>query len=165
MKKWGLLIFIVLFVGGCSENDEIEQLTIDHQKEVEALRKEIEEDIEESKEEIEKIKADNNLQTADYNSREIMRLISEGKFEELRNEYQIDFEVKDGEILFAKPEGNLPLRIELTDYLMYIASISNSPDGTDINYFIDDPHNEKSHLINFHFDKDMKFKYLFVGGE
>lgn len=162
MGKFLSSILIVLFLVGCTEENGITQTNTDYESQINDLQKEIQE----LKAEIEELNEHNsNLQIADYNSRKIMRLILEGKFDELENEFKTNFDVSNGEIFFAEPDGNLPFRVELAGNPMYIASYTNSPDGTDINYFIDDPIIEKSLLINFHYDKDMNFKYLFVGGE
>ena len=41
-----------------------------------------------------------------------MRLISEGKLEELKQEYHVEFEVKENQIIFGQPEFNSPFPIE-----------------------------------------------------
>ena len=136
-----------------------------HESQIENQNKEIQE----LKEENNQLKSDlanysSYLQAADGNSRKIMSFISEGKFEELKNEFSVSFEVQDGEIDFGLPENNLPFPIELAGYPMHIASFSIHPDGADINYFIYDLEKEESHLINMSFDKDMEFEFIFVGG-
>ena len=124
-------------------------------------------EIRELKEENEQLKTDladynSYLQVGDSNSRRIMRLISEGKFEELKNEYNVDFEVKNGEIDFGVPEGNLPFRIDLAGYPMVISYINKHPKGTEITYFIYEK--EDSHSITMSFDKDMEFEFIYAAG-
>ena len=165
MKRICAFILILLLVVGCSDEDDMKQSVSKYESQIENQKKEIQV----LKEENEQLKTDNAdyssyLQEADRNSRRIMRFISEGKFEELKNEYNVDFEVKNGEIDFGIPVGNLPFRIDLAGYPMFIASFSKHPDGTDINYFIDDPEKEERHLINMSFDKDMGFEFIFAGG-
>ena len=160
----GFLLFL-LFVGGCSNTDDVTQLVSKYESQIDEQKVEIKE----LKEENERIKTDladynSYLQVADRSSRRIMRLMSEGKFEELKNEFNVEFEVKNGEIDFGVPEGNLPFPIELAGYPMHIASFSIHPDGADINYFIYDLEKEESHLTNMSFDKDMDFEFIFVGG-
>ncbi|MFY3792315.1 hypothetical protein ACOQFO_11635 [Ureibacillus sp. MALMAid1270] len=107
MKKLGVFIFILFIVGGCSEKDEINQLTTKYENQFGEQQKKIKEqqkEIERLKEEIEvyKLVPDINyrqsLQVADREARIIMRLISKGKFDELKREYDVKFEVKDGKI-------------------------------------------------------------------
>jgi len=160
----GFLLFLLL-VGGCSNADDVTQLVTKYESQIENQNKEIQE----LKEENNQLKSDlanysSYLQAADGNSRKIMSFISEGKFEELKNEFSVNFEVQDGEIDFGLPENNLPFPIELAGYPMHIASFSIHPDGADINYFIYDLEKEESHLINMSFDKDMEFEFIFVGG-
>lgn len=168
----GLLIFILLFVGGCSDEDEINQLTTKYENQLEEKRKEMQdqqEEIEELKEEIEEYKLvpDGNyrssLQVADREARKIMRLISDYKFEELKKEYNVEFEVKDDAVDFGVPESNTPFPIELASSFMYIANFIKHPDGMDISYFISNPKNERSELIHMSLEEDMKFKFIFVG--
>ena len=164
--KIGILLFILLCVVGCSNKDEMNGLVSKYEGQIENQQKEIAElegNIEQLK--VESAGYSSNLQQADRESRKIMRFISEGKFEELKKENNIEFEVKDGSIVFAVPESNSPFPLELAGYPMFIASFSKHPNGTDINYFVDDLEVEKRHLINMSFDKNMKFKFIFVGGE
>lgn len=172
MKKLGLIFFTLLVVGGCSEKDEIDQLATKYENQLEEQQKEIQEqqkEIGKLKEEIEayKLVPDINyrssLQEADREGRKIMRLISEGKFEELKREYNVKFEVTDDAIDFGVPDSNAPFPIELASNFMYIANFIKYPDGMDISYFISNPNNEKSELIHMSFGKDMKFKFIFVG--
>lgn len=164
----------MLFVVGCSEKEELNKLVTNYESKIEEQQKKIQEqqtEIQELKEEIDNLNSEkanyadygSYLQVADRESRRIMRFISEGKFDELKKEYNVEFEVKDGAIHFSEPEYNIPFQIELAGYPMSIASFSNFSEGTDINYFIDEPGGEERHLINMSFDKDMKFEYIFEG--
>lgn len=172
LNKLGLLIFILLFVGGCSDEDKINQLTSKYENQLEELRKEMQEqqkEIEELKEEIEEYKLVPDvtyrlsLQEADREARKIMRLISDGKFEELKKEYDVEFEVKDDAVKFGVPESNTPFPIEWASNFMFIANFIKHPDGMDISYFISNPKNERNELIDMSFEKDMKLKFIFVG--
>lgn len=165
MKKFSLLFFILLLVGGCAEKDEIESLTTNYEKQLEEQQKEIKK----LKEEIEEQQFvpdedyRGSLSETDRESRRIMQLISEGKFSELKREYDIEFEVQDGKIDFGVPESNAQFPIEWASNFMYIANFIIQPDGMDISYFIDNPTNDRLELIHMSFDKDMQFKFIFVG--
>lgn len=117
-------------------------------------------EIQELKEENEQLKtdlADYERQVADYrtvlqegdrNSRAVMRLISEGKFEELKKEFNAEFEVKNGEIDFGKPKDNMPFRVDLAGYPMSISYTHKRPnDDTDIAYYIY-AEDDYTHLIS-----------------
>ncbi|MEI4770932.1 hypothetical protein WAX74_15015 [Psychrobacillus sp. FJAT-51614] len=166
MKKIWAFILILLCLAGCSNKDEMNVLMAKYESQIGNQQ----EEIQELKKEIKQLETEyadysSNLQQADYESRRIMRFISESEFDELKKEYNIEFEVKDGAIDFGVPESNSSFPIELAGNPMFIASLSKFPEGTDINYFVDDLENEKRHLINVSFDKDMKFEFIFVGGE
>lgn len=170
MNKIGVLFLFLLICSGCSNGNEMNQLISQYEGKIEEQQeiiKEQQNEIQELKEEIEQLNSEadygSSLQIADRESRRIMRFISEGKFDELKKEYNVEFEVKDGAIHFGEPEYNIPFKIELAGYPMFIASFSNFSEGTDINYFIDEPGGDERHLINMSFDKDMKFEYIFEG--
>ena len=172
MKKLGVFIFILLIVGGCSEKNEKNQLTTKYENQLEEQQKKIQEqqkEIERLKEEIEvyKLVPDVNyrqsLQVADREARIIMRLISEGKFDELKREFDVKFEVKDGEIDFGVPKNNAPFPIEWASNFMYIGNFIKGPDSIDISYFIYNPTHDRSEIIYMTFDNDMKFQFIYVG--
>lgn len=161
-----------MFVGGCSNKEEIAQLTNKYENQLEEQRKKIQvqqKEIEELKEKIEenKLVPDSNyrssLQETDREARKIMRLISEGKFEDLKKEYNVNFTVKDDVIDFGVPESNSPFPIEWASSFMYIANFTKHLDGMDISYFISISEHERSELIHMSFEKDLKLKYIFVG--
>lgn len=165
MKRIWAFAFILLIVVGCSNDDKLNQTVKKYENKIENQEKEIQE----LKEENEQLKTDiaeysSYLQVADRQSRNIMGYISDGKFEELKNEYNVEFNLKDDKIDFGVPESNLPFPIKLAGYPMHIASFSMHPDGVDINYFIYDLEKEESHLINMSFDKDREFEFIFFGG-
>ncbi len=172
MKRIGILI-LVLFAAGCSNDDEMEQLVTKYENKIEEQQKDIEnqqKEIKELKEEIEELKFvpdvsyRSSLQVADREVRGIMRFILEGKFEEIKKEHDVQFEVKDGSIHFGEPEHNLPFPIEFAGNFMHIGNFIKHPDGRmEIAYFVDDPKNDRAQLINISFDNDMRLKYIFIG--
>lgn len=121
----------------------------------------------EIKKKIQKLEAEvqqvKTLQQADNRSRVIMLLIANGKFEELKKEFNVLFEVKDGAIDFGVPDSNTPFRIDLARHPMFISSFNNHYEATEISYYIDNLETEERTLITMHFDKDDTFKYIFVG--
>ena len=167
MKRIWVFIIILLFVAGCSnEDNSVSKSQIENK----------EKEIQELKEENEQLKTDlayyerqladhrTVLQEGDSNSRAVMRLISEGKFEELKKNFNAEFEVKNGEIDFGKPEGNFPFRVELAGYPMSISYTHKHPNGdTDVTYYIYDYEIDGSHLITVNFDKDWELEFIFVG--
>ncbi|USG66088.1 hypothetical protein NDK47_01670 [Brevibacillus ruminantium] len=161
MKKILGFLFVLLVLSGCSHDDNAEYIKqIENQKiEIENLKKENDET---------KISLDQSkLQLADYNSRRIMRFISEVDYEGLKKEYKTDFDVneKKGEILFARAEHSLPLPIKLSKVgnAMFISSFNNHSEGTGISYFIDELETDERHLVTFQYDKDMNFQFIFIG--
>ena len=169
MKKIWAFVFILLFVVGCSNKNDANKLE-KYESQIENQNKEIQE----LKEENEQLKTDladyerqlanysTDLKIGDVNSRRIMRLISEGKFEELKKEFNAEFEVKDGKIYFDTPKDNQPFRVDLAGYPMSISYINKHPDGTEITYFIYEI--ENSHSITMSFDKDMEFEFIYAAG-
>ena len=104
-----------------------------------------------------------SLQETDRGARRVMKLISEGKFEELKKEYNVDFEVKDDAIHFGEPESNSPFQIELASNSMYIANFLKGKNDVQIGYFIYNPNYDRSDLIYMSFDNEMNFLSIFVG--
>lgn len=166
----GFLLFL-LFVGGCSNADDVTQLVSKYESQIENQNKEIQE----LKEENEQLKTDlafyeqqladyrSDLQQGDRNSRAVMRLISEGKFEELKKEFNAEFEVKDGKIDFGKPEGNFPFSVDLAGYPMTISYTHKRPNGNnDVTYYIY-AEDDYTHLIHMNFDKDWNLESILVG--
>ncbi|MBB4825890.1 outer membrane murein-binding lipoprotein Lpp [Sporosarcina luteola] len=162
MKRVWIVVFILLFLFGCSNKNDMDQLGKE-ESQFENLNKEIQK----LKEENEQLKTDlsdynNDLQVGDRASRRIMSLISKGKFEELKTEFNVEFEVKNGEIDFGVPEGNIPFRVDLGGYPMSISYINKHPDGVELTYFIYEK--EDSHSVTMSFDKDMKFQFIYAAG-
>lgn len=157
-------MFISLCVVGCSNKNEMNELVTKYEDQIEKQQVQIQK-LKEDSEQLKTEYADYSvyLQQADRESRRIMRFILEGKFEELKKEYNVDFEIKDGSLVFDLPKSNSPFLINLAGNPMFIASFSKHPNGTDINYYIDDLNDEKRHLINLSFDKNMNFEFIFVG--
>ncbi|MGE7978310.1 hypothetical protein [Psychrobacillus sp. NPDC093200] len=81
----------------------------------------------------------------------------------MKREYSAEFEIKDDAIDFGIPQNNQPFSIELAANYMYIANFIIGTDGMDISYFISSPDSDRYELIHMSFEKDMKFKYIFVG--
>ena len=146
---------------GCSNEDEMNQIVNEHKNKIEAQKKEIQK----LEEELQQVKTDYSvfLQQADNKSRVIMRLIANSKFEELKKEYNVEFEVKDNAIDFGVPESNIPFRIDLARHPMFISSFNKHSEATEISYYIDDLETEERTLITMHFDKDGTFKFIFLG--
>lgn len=171
MKKIWAFVFILLFVVGCSNEDNMNQIVTKYENQIENQRKENQE-LKEENEQLKTDLADYETQLADYstdlkvgdvNSRRIMRLISEGKFEEVKKEFNAEFEVKDGKIYFDTPKDNEPFHVDLAGYPMSISLTHRRPNGgRDIAYYIY-AKDDNSHLIYMTFDKDWNFETIFVG--
>lgn len=169
---WGSLL-ILFFAVGCSNEGETDQLVTEYESQIESRQKEIqdlEKEIQELKQELKNIQTNHaehlsNLQIVDRESRRVLRLISDGKLEELRNEYNVEFKIMDDGILFSTPESNAPFPFDLAENPAYIGSYTQSDIGTDISYYIMDYEMDKTRLMYFQFDKDLNFKHIFVGAE
>ena len=162
MKKLGVFLISVLLVTGCSnKEDDMNQIVSKYESQIEDLQRENQD----LKDEIQQVKSDYStfLQQTDNKSRSIMRLIAEGKFDQLKNEYNVKFEIKDGAIDFGVPESNSPFRIELAKHPMFISSFNKHSDGTEISYYIDNLETEERTLITMSYDKEDAFKFIFVG--
>ncbi|MEZ7173017.1 septum formation initiator family protein [Sporosarcina sp. OR05] len=102
MKRILAFAFILLFVVGCSNDDKLNQTVIKYENKIENQEKEIQE----LKEENEQLKTDiaeysSYLQVADRQSRNIMGYISDGKFEELKKEYNVEFNLRMIKLILA----------------------------------------------------------------
>lgn len=163
MKKTGIIIFILLFVIGCSNNEDSKSLVTDYEAQIEMQQKEIKE----LEEELKKVKSDYSvyLQEFDGTSRNILRLIKDGQYDKLRLDYNVDFEVSDGELIFDAPKdvAGAPFPIRFADEPMFIAFFNMQPESTEIGYYIEDLEKQERLLITFIFDKDKKFQYIFIG--
>ena len=151
----------MLFVVGCSNEDEMNRIVTKHENKIEEQQKQIQK----LEEELQQVKTDYSifLQQTDNKFRVIMRLIANGKFEELEKEYNVHFEVKDDVIDFGVPESNTPFRIELAKHPIFISSFNKHSEASEISYYIDNFETEERTLITMHFDKDDTFEYIFVG--
>ncbi|ALC85250.1 hypothetical protein AM499_05030 [Bacillus sp. FJAT-22090] len=161
MKKLGIIILVLLFVIGCSNEDETKQVVSKHEKKIEEQQKEIQK----LEDELQQVKTEYSvfLQQADNKSRAIMRLIANGKFEELKKEYQVEFEVTDDALDFGVPESNIPFRIDLARHPMFVSSFNKHSEAKEISYYIDNLETEERTLITMHFDKDGTFNFIFLG--
>lgn len=99
------------------------------------------------------------------NSRRIMRLISEGKFDELKSENGIELTISDGEVYFGDNSVGFPF--EQASFYMTIEYFIVSNDSFGIGYFLEDldaePQYVQSYSIAFDFDKNGKFLVFFNG--
>ncbi|RPJ94970.1 hypothetical protein CW357_12880 [Rummeliibacillus sp. TYF005] len=163
MKKC-ILICILLFAFGCSnKEDKKNSSDTANDTQIENQQKEIQK----LKVELKEVKDDYSvhLQQFDGTSRNIMWLITDGKYEEIKRSYNVGFEVKDGKIIFALPKNveSAPFLIKQAKLPMSIAYFNREPESTEIGYYLDDLKNEERYLISVLFDNDGKFKYILVG--
>ena len=151
----------MLFLVGCSNEEDYSALIADYEEQIDTLKKENEK----LKDELLKMKEDysSSLQTTDRDSRRIMSLIEKKDFETLRTEYGAAFEVKDGLIHFKDPPDNIPFPINLAGQPMFIGFFNKHAEATEISYYITTPDTGDYALVVFHFDKEGKFRHIIFG--
>ena len=162
---FGLLLLFTLMLTGCTneEDAKLAELEKKYKTQIEELKKENEH----LKDEYNKQLGDYSvyLQIADRTSRQIMRLISEGKFDELKSEHGIELTISDGNVYFDDNSAGLP--IEQASFHMTIEDFIVNNDSFGIGYFIEDldadPQYVQSYSIGFDFDKNGKFLSFFNG--
>ena len=159
MKKI-LILGILLFLVGCSNEEDYTAIIADYEEQIDTLKKENEK----LKDELLETTIDSSsLQTTDRNSRRIMSLIAKEDFETLRTEYGVKFEVEDDLIHFKEPPDNIPFPINLAGQPMFIGFFNKHAEATEISYYITTPDTGDYALAVFHFDKEGKFKHIIYG--
>ena len=160
MKKI-LILGILFFLVGCSNEEEYVALIADYEEQIDNLQKENEK----LKDELLETTIDSSsLQTTDRDSRRIMSLIAKEDFETLRTEYGDVFEVEDNFVHFKEPASNTPFAINLAGQPMFIGFFNKYSEGTQISYYINNPDKDDYVLAVFSYDKKGKFEYIFLGG-
>lgn len=153
--KFGIILCFLLLLTACTDAQKTSEYD-------ETRFNDLEKENEHLKEEISDYSV--YLQNADGTSRRILRLISEGEFEQLKSEYNADFEVSNGQLIFTKldkPNAGFP--IEQANLPMFVAYLNMQSEFIEIGYFLDDLNTDERYSITFSYDKDGNFKYIFVG--
>ena len=160
MKKI-LILGILLFLVGCSDEEDYDALIADYEEQIDTLKKENEN----LKDELLEMKDvyGSSLQTTDRNSRRIMSLIAKKDFETLRSEFGVKFEVEGDLIHFKDPADNIPFPINLAGQPMFIGFFNKHSEATEISYYITTPDTGEYAMTVFHFDKEGKFKHIIFG--
>nr|WP_106779204.1 hypothetical protein [Lysinibacillus timonensis] len=118
----GVILSLLLFLIGCS-NNEIDELKKKNQilkEENQSLNKELA-----------KLNSDYSvyLQHLDSTSRDIMKLINEEQFEQLKKDYNVEFEVNDGKMMFITPDevSSAGFPIKQANLPMFISNVNINP--------------------------------------
>lgn len=165
MKKmiFTVIICFSLFLIGCSNNEDNSSSIKDYEAQIDELQTENEQ----LKEEIQKLNSDYSvyLQHADKTSRDMMRLINEENYDQLKTDYNAEFEIKDGEIIFTAPENvnSAGFPLEQSNFPMSISNFNVQSENVEIGYYLDDLNSDERFLITFVYDLDGNFQYIYVG--
>ena len=165
MKKMKLGIFfcILVILIGCSDKEKIASSSQDNTTKINKL---IEEN-QKLKDELQNLKSDYSvyLQQFDSTSRTIMRLINEEQYDQIKNDYNTDFNVLNGEINFKTPANtnSTGFPIENAKLPMSIANLNVQSDSTEIGYYLEDGEKEERFLITFVYDQKGNFQYIYIG--
>lgn len=173
MKKLGIAFALLLLLFGCSAKENDNTLNRANAKEesntqnATALEGKLEEAKKENgflKEKISNVSAD--IQVLDHKSRRIMGLIKDDKLEELKMEYDIDFEISDeGMFMFEGHEVSL-FFTDMAPLPMYFEYYNPRPDGVEIGYtvFGGAEGEEFKSTISFVYDADYNLEFISSGG-
>ena len=93
-----------------------------------------------------------------------MALIKEGKYEAIKKEYQIEFDVIDNNMIFKGIENfSFPTKLLSSDSPIFISYMNlEQPEIAEIIYFIDSPNGERKRFL-LEFEQDVttwKFKNI-----
>ncbi|KGR75214.1 hypothetical protein [Ureibacillus sinduriensis] len=158
-----LTLSIFLLLIGCSDKEEIDSTAQDSATQIDELK----EENQKLKDELEKLKSDYSahLQQFDSTSRTIMRLINEKQYEQIKTDYNTEFNVGNGEINFKTPTNtnSAGFPIEKAKLPMYIAYFNVQSDSTDIGYYLEDLEKEERLSISFVYDQKGNFQYIYIG--
>ncbi|MFC7684907.1 hypothetical protein [Ureibacillus sp. GCM10028918] len=161
--KLGIFFCILVILIGCSDKEEIASIAQDNTTQINDLK----EENQKLKDELQNLKSDYSvyLQQFDSTSRTIMKLINEEQYEQIKTDYNTDFNVLDGEINFKTPANtnSAGFPIEKANLPMFIAYINVQSDSTDIGYYLEDLEKEERHLISFVYDQKGIFQYIYIG--
>ncbi|UCZ51758.1 hypothetical protein LGQ02_12895 [Bacillus shivajii] len=159
-------VFALLLLSACFNNDdEVEVLVLEYEAKFADQNKQIsklEEELKLAEYEKEQLVDISGLQRLDHSARSVMRLIDEEEFEELKSEYNVDFEVEDEKIYFEELDDHFYFPPKIAGLPMYFAYYNPQDEGSEVGYFIYD-HDRKYDII-FKYSKDNEFKYVFIGG-
>lgn len=161
--KLGILFCILVILIGCSDKEEIASITQDNSTQINELK----EENQKLKDELQNLKSEYSvyLQQFDSTSRTIMRLINEEQYEQIKTDYNTDFNVLHGEIKF-KTLGNTnsaTFPIEKAKLPMFIAYLNVQSDSSEIGYYLEDLEKEEKLLISFVYDQKGNFQYMYIG--
>lgn len=161
--KLGIFFCIVVFLIGCSDKEEIASITQDNTTQINELK----EENQQLKGELQNLKSEYSvdLQQFDSTSRTIMRLINEEQYEQIKTDYNTDFNVLHEEINFKTPDNtnSAAFPIEKAKLPMFIAYLNVQSDSTEIGYYLEDLEKEEKLFISFVYDQKGNFQYIYIG--
>lgn len=105
-----------------------------------------------------------NLQVYDLNARRVVSLLNKEDFDELKNQYGVEYNFSDNRIKTEGFEGaNFPL--EWSEFPMRFAFINQSNDVTEVGYYLYDstPGEEQKYSLVFGFNEDRTIRYIVNG--
>lgn len=163
LRKLVIITGIFIILTGCLDSEEkslsAEKTTV----QIEQLKK----DNQSLQDQLNKVQADYSvyLQQLDGSSRKIMRLINTGKFEQLKTDYNVEFEITNGIVNFKTQEDlkSAGFPVENASLPMSIAYLNIQSDKLEIAYYLDDLEKEGRSLISFIYDENQDFQYIFIG--
>ncbi len=161
--KLGIFFCILVILIGCSDKEEIASITQDNSTQINELK----EENQKLKDELQNLKSEYSvyLQQFDSTSRTIMRLINEEQYEQIKNDYNTDFNVLHGEINFKTPgnTNNAAFPIEKAKLPMFIAYLNIQSDSSEIGYYLEELEKGEKLLISFVYDQKGNFQYIYIG--
>ena len=105
-----------------------------------------------------------DLQIYDLNARRVISLLIKEDFDELKNQYGVDYNASDERIKIGGSEGaNFPL--EWSEFPMRFVFINQTNDLTEVGYYLYDstPGEEQKHSLVFGFNEDRTIRYIVNG--
>ncbi|RXJ04568.1 hypothetical protein DS745_04065 [Anaerobacillus alkaliphilus] len=102
-----------------------------------------------------------DIQVLDHKERRIMSLIVDQEYDQIRDEYSVDFEVIDGKIYFDRLSDYdyyYYFPTELAGLPMYFYMYNPNPEFTQVGYFLYD--DDRKYDIHFHFENNNEFTYV-----
>lgn len=172
MKKSATIILVLLLTTmGCSNEATQKPLSTEDKEQIEDQKSEIQklkDDIKKAKLEVEKYKNDlssynSTLTLLDENARTIMGQIKEEKFEEIKRDYNIKFDIRDNNIVFEGLEDfSFPIKLLNSESPIFISYINlEQPEIAEIFYIVDTDDGERYRFgLTFERKETLSFKKI-----
>ncbi|CAG9620358.1 hypothetical protein [Sutcliffiella rhizosphaerae] len=166
MKNLGLILLLVVLLSGCTNNEVSSPEVNQDQKSIE-IEKEIEKMKSENaflKEKIENFSGD--VQNLDHKSRNIIELLTEGKFDKVKTDFGTDVELTEDNIfVFTDHEEPSYINADLASLPMYFIYYNPQPNSFDIGYHVygGEEGQEFKRTISFLYDLDFNLESIFSG--